>query len=233
MTNPMKRTLILMMAWAMTAVTYGQQASSANVTVNTVIPDNDPNGLVSGLTLSGLSGTVEDVTVDLDITGGYDGDLYAYLVGPDGGFSVLLNRVGVSGTSTYGYSDPGLDVTLSDTAANSIQYYQNDSPTYNLSGQLTGTWQPEGVNIDPQSAPSAFATAGQTAMLSSFDGTDGNGQWDLFIADVSPGGQGTLVSWGVTVTTVPEPSALALAGIGLVGAMLVTRRRGPNQPGNS
>jgi subtilisin-like proprotein convertase family protein len=50
-------------------------------------------------------------------------------------------------------------------------------------------------------------------MLSSFNGMDPNGQWTLFIADTSAGGEGTLVNWGMQITTVPEPSMAALIAV--------------------
>ncbi len=209
----MKQILILAVAWITATSAYGQ---ATNVSVNAIIPDNDLNGLGSSITLAGLSGAINSVTVNLNITGGYNGDLYAYLQGPNGGFAVLLNRVGVSGASQYGYQDPGFDVTLSDLGASNIQYYQANGATYNLNGQLTATWQPEGVTIDPQSPPADFASAAQTAMLSSFTGLDANGRWNLFVADVSPGGQSTLVSWGLTISTVPEPQTWALIGLGFL-----------------
>jgi hypothetical protein len=158
--------------------------------------------------------------------GGFNGDLYAYLAGPTGGFAVLLNRVGVSNNATqFGYANSGFaNVLFSDSAANSIQYYQNFSPTLNVNGQLTGTWQPEGVNLDPQSSPSSFFGAPQSALLGSFNGSNPNGVWVLFLADVAAGSQSTVVSWGLAITTtVPEPSALALTGAGLM-AFLGCRR---------
>jgi subtilisin-like proprotein convertase family protein len=221
----MKQNLILTVAGLLTTAAFGQQTFSTSETVNTVIPDNNASGLASGVTLSGLSDPIGSVTVTLDITGGFNGDLYAYLVGPSGDFAVLLNRVGVSDSSASGYSNTGFEVTLSDTAANSIQYYQNDSPGYNGSGQLTGTWQPEGVNIDPQSAAADFSGAGQTALLSSFAGTDANGQWVLYVADLSAGGQSTLTSWTLNIITVPEPSEGALLGGGLLGLIMCWRKR--------
>jgi subtilisin-like proprotein convertase family protein len=192
--------------------------------VNQVVPDADLNGLVLSTNLM-MPGLISSVTVGLDISGGYNGDLYAYLVGPNGGFAVLLNRVGVSNApSMYGYGDAGMNVTLSDSAPNgSIHFYQNVlNPG---GGQLTGLWQPDGENIFPLSPPATFLTAGQTAMLSSFDGTDPNGQWELFLADVSPGSQSTLVEWSLDITTVPEPSILALTGLGLAGVFRMIRRR--------
>lgn len=62
-------------------------------------------------------------------------------------------------------------------------------------------------------------------MLSSFNGLDPNGSWTLFIADLGTGDQGTLTSWGMTITgeAVPEPSVSII----LMGALLtqLSRRR--------
>jgi subtilisin-like proprotein convertase family protein len=203
---------------------FGQNEYVFGFTNNAVVPDANFSGLTLATNLMGMSGAIGSVTVNLDITGGYNGDLYAYLVGPNGGFSVLLNRMGVSNSaSMFGYGNPGFNVTLSDAAANgNIHYYQNVlNPG---ASQLTGTWQPDGANINPLSAPATFLTAGQTAMLSSFAGSDPNGQWVLFMADLSGGGVSTLATWGLDITTtVPEPSALALTGAGLM-AFLGCRR---------
>jgi PEP-CTERM motif len=97
-----------------------------------------------------------------------------------------------------------------------FQYYQNFGypASLNGSGQLTGTWQPDGVNIDPQSSPSLFSSGAQTALLSSFDGSNPNGTWTLFLADLSAGSQSVEASITVNITTVPEPGTLALAAIG-------------------
>lgn len=217
-----KTKLVLTCLCVTVAVARGQ--SSTNVTVNTAIP-NDYNGLVSSVTLSGLSAAVSDVTVSLDITGAngyYNSDIYAYLQAPNGGLAVLLNRVGVSSSNTNGYSDTRFDVTLSDSAVNgSIHNYQN--VTGPGIGTLTGTWQPDGENIDPASSPSAF-TGVQTAMLSNLTGADGSGQWSLFVTDTSVGGQATLVSWVINVSTVPEPKAgMLVIGGGL--ALFLGQRR--------
>ena len=59
-----------------------------------VIPDGNLTGWSDTRTLSGApSGPITNVSVTLDLSGGWNGDLYAYLV-HDSGFAVLLNRVG-------------------------------------------------------------------------------------------------------------------------------------------
>jgi subtilisin-like proprotein convertase family protein len=217
----MKQILTLMTVLAVTTAAWGQNLITTNITVNTVVPDNNPSGLAEAFTISGVSGAISNVTVSLDVTGGFNGDLYAYLAGP-GGFAVLLNRSGVSGTSTYGYSDAGFNITLSDASANNIHFYQNVlNPG---GGQLTGTWAPDGESISPLSSPSSFPTT-PTATLSSFANTDANGQWVFFIADLSPGGQSTLQNVVVNILTVPEPSTLVLASLGGLGMLAMLRRR--------
>jgi subtilisin-like proprotein convertase family protein len=201
-----------------------QNESNFTFAVNQAIPDANVNGLTlsTNLTGFGLDASIFNVNVSLDITNGFNGDYYAYLAGPDGGFAVLLNRVGLSNNaSAFGYSTAGLNLTLSDSAANDIHYYQNFSYSTNGGGQLTGTWQTDGETVDPMSAATNFLTAGQTAMLASLEGTGANGTWTLFLADVSPGAQGTLVSWGLDITTVPEPrtSALLIAGVALLAGI--------------
>jgi len=231
----MKRILTLVAAGMVWAGAARAQVQSTNISLTgatTTIPDNDPSGLALTYNLLGMGGTISNVTVTLDLNGGYNGDLYAYLAGPNGGFSVLLNRTGVgtgAGESTYGYADTGFNVTFSDTGVSDIQYYQSTSPTI-TSGVLQGTWQPEGVTIDPQSAPSAFslASSGNTP-LSSFDGTDPNGTWTLFLADLSAGNQSVLVAAPVvTIITVPEPASLSLAAAAGIAVLLFRQSRQRN-----
>ena len=187
--------------------------------VSTDIPDGNPVGLVSSIAVSGLT-NVSSIQVSLDITGGFNGDLYAYLVGPQGQLAVLLNRVGLGSGNIFSYGDAGFDITLSSGADNIHNYQDYIIPT----GQLTGTWSPDGRNINPNSAPSVFDTAATSANLDLFAGTDPNGGWTLFIADLaSGGGDSTLVSWGLTIVTVPEPQTWMLVAGGF-GALLAVRR---------
>ena len=42
-----------------------------------------------------VGSVVLELTVELNISGGYNGDLYAYLVAPNGTLVVLMNQPGV------------------------------------------------------------------------------------------------------------------------------------------
>ena len=210
------------MVWAGAALA---QPFDTNFTfdVNAGVPDGNVTGLTLATNLGGMAGNISSVTVSLDLSGGFNGDYYAYLRGPNGELAVLLNRVGVSNSaSQFGYGDGGMDVEFLDAAADSIQYYQNY--TNPAGGTLFGAWQPEGVTVDPlTNDPTAFFGAPQSATLALFDQSDPNGEWTLFLADVAGGNQGTVVSWGLNITTVPEPGTLALAGFGVV--VIAWRRR--------
>ena len=201
----------------------GQTNVSTFTSVNATIPDANPTGLASSTNLSGVIGYVSSVSVTLDITGGFNGDLYAYLVDPSGNLAVLLNRTGVGGVNAFGYGDTGFQITLDGTSASNVHGYGSSYST-NLLGQVTGSWLADGRAIDPQSTPSVFDAASTGANLSLFNNPVANGQWTLFIADLSGGGQSTLVSWGLTVVTVPEPQTWAMA-IGGLGLLLTLNRR--------
>ncbi len=96
---------------------------------------------------------------------------------------------------------------------NNIHNYQRVS--YNQNGQLTGTRAPDGLNLNPQSPSSTFESATSTAGLTSFNGTNPNGTWTLFVSDMAGGGfEGTLVGWGMEIIAVPEPASLSLLMLG-------------------
>ena len=199
-------------------------AQSFTNVVNQTIPDANPSGLTLTANVSGVGGSISDISLSLTISSAsgstaFNGDLYAYLAGPNGGFSVLLNRVGVGTGNAFGYSDRGMDVTFAIGAPN-IHFYQ-PGPINGL-GQLTGTWGADGRTVDPQSSPAAF-DAGGTAALDSFIGANPNGTWVLFLNDNSGGNTAQVEKWTLNLTTVPEPSPWALT---LVAVVLFIRFRG-------
>jgi hypothetical protein len=213
--------LALLMGWtAQAGISYGTFANSGN------IPDGSSSGSAGTATASGFLPTISDISVKLNISGGFNGDLYAYL--SYGGVLVpLLNRVGVTttgGGDAFGYGETGFNVTLSSAGAQDVHFYGNYSPTINGSGQLTGTWQPDGRAIDPQSAPSSFDSASRVS-FGSYSGLNPNGTWTLFLADLSAGGgQSQLVSWELDITAVPEPVNVALGVIAGVFLLVILAR---------
>lgn len=172
-----------------------------------------PDGNVAGWSdtrsiIAANANQITDVNVRLNISGGYNGDLYGYLV-HSSGFSVLLNRIGRTDSDPFGNSGGGMNVTLDDDTGGDIHMAGY--------GVVSGTYNPDARTDNP-----AIVTAGtgnQTAYLNSFDGLDPNGSWTLFLADLSGGDTSTVVSWGLDIEAVPEPITWALIAFGgLLGA---------------
>ena len=143
-----------------------------------VIPDGNPAGFVNSQTVNGVSdaGQVDNVTVSLNISGGYNGDLYGYLVyQPSGGgsavTSILLNRpgLGITGQGVplqyFGYADAGMNVTLNDAVpGTSIDNYGGNTL---YSGVPTGTFNSAGGTLN--SAFNGISTVNGTWTLALFD----------------------------------------------------------------
>jgi len=195
-----------------------------------LVPDNSKSGWADTRTVPSLSGAISDVSVVLNLSGGWNGDLYAYLV-HDTGFAVLLNRVGRETGNAIGYGDSGMNVVFNDVALG------GDIHWYGGTGVPAGSYQPDGRNILPQSAVGTFDAAERTAWLSSFIGGNASGNWTLYVADVAGGEQSTVSSWGLDITTasVPEPTSLiggAVAVLFLGGAIGWYRRK-ESKPGSA
>ena len=187
------------------------------------ISDNNGTGLAYHFNLSDAATVITDVSVTLNISGGYNGDLYAY-ISHGAGFAVLLNQVGRTATSGSGYSTPGFAITFNTSATADIHNYQSLGAAYNGNGQVTGSWAADGRKVAPELS---YDTTERTAGLGSFTGVDPNGDWVIYFRDASAGGLATLTDWTVGVTAVPEPINVALGVFGAVfaGVAVVRRRR--------
>jgi subtilisin-like proprotein convertase family protein len=184
-----------------------------------VIPDNNPSGVAYGVDFGTAGLQITDVAVSFTISGGWNGDLYAYLSHDSSGTLVLLNRVGsglgASGSTlyNYGYSGSGFNnITLSDSGSGSIHSY--GGTTLNSVPTANGNYNADG--------------AGGATFYSSFHGQDpSSGNWTLFFADLSGGSVSTLNGWSLNITTVPEPLNIALGifgGIFLIVIVAKNRR---------
>ncbi|NDA26937.1 MAG: PEP-CTERM sorting domain-containing protein [Verrucomicrobia bacterium] len=214
---------------AVSLVEFGE----SNLTA--AIPDNNLGGMARSVEISGYELKAPYVvTVSMKIVGtgvgAFNGDYYAYLkhVSTDGTMiqlAVLLNRLGRSTDLPTGYSDNGLNIVLADSADEDIHNYRfalsggNNNP---ITGQLTGTWQADGRNVDPLAV---FDTSFRTTTLNSLGLVSPNGTWTLFVADAQAGGIGQLTDWKVTMQGVPEPSSASLLVAGMGGLWAWYRRR--------
>jgi subtilisin-like proprotein convertase family protein len=229
----MKRQILIVWTLALAMRAHATLYSFDVNGVNAAIPDGNPVGMSSStnyslgtLPMDGTSSTIVNVDVRLNITGGYNGDLYGYLLLSDEHnevmTAVLLNRVGRSGAADFGYGNTGFNVTLSGSGANNIHNYQGFSPSYNGGGQLTGTWKADGITNNPAGS---FATTSGAQDLSVLNGLSANGTWTLFLADMVGGDTSTLASWGVDISVVPEPITWALMIFGAAVTAVAMRRR--------
>jgi len=219
----------LTVAWGLATMAQGGLYTFSS-TGSQAIPDADPVGIANAISFTGTGLHVTDVSFTFNISGGWNGDLYAYLThGSDN--LVLLNRVGIGNGSgalyDFGYAGSGFNnITLRDGEYGNIHNY--GGTVLNVSPTAGGTYKPDGQALDPASDPSLFsATGGSLTFGSQFGGANPEGTWTLFFADLSSGGNATLDSWSLAITAVPEPVNVALGifgGVFLVSLVASSRR---------
>ncbi len=203
---------------------------SAADNVVSAIPDGSSAGLARSLNITAPAEQYVvslDVSLNLSATSGgtaYLGDLYIYLTNGSS-ISVLTNRAGARAGTAFGYDDnQSMNVTFSSGAVADFHSYRlttTGSNTTALSSPLTGVWGADGRVTDPASV---LDTDPRTAQLNIFNGATANGTWSLFAADVSTGATHQINSWGLSLTTVPEPGTTAIL-LAAFGGTLLRRRR--------
>ncbi|MGD1086477.1 MAG: MBG domain-containing protein [Verrucomicrobiota bacterium] len=183
-----------------------QTTETYTFTTNRLLPDGNPSGLSDVRLLNSAIGDITSVTVNLKITGEFNGDLYGYLRHASGtttNFTVLLNRPGKTASNPYGYADSGLNVTFQDGAPNGdIHLYQtNTIPP--AGSPLTGAWQPDDRDVDPAAV---LDSSPRTTALANFHGLNAAGDWTLFLADLQSGGTNQLTQWSLTIVGAAYPT---------------------------
>jgi subtilisin-like proprotein convertase family protein len=149
----------------------GAVIESTNVGVS--IPDDGPQ-VFSNLTVT-TTGAIAFMTVDLEISHTYAGDLDISLIGPDGTSVELVNRIGFPAVD-FGCSGENLELTFSDAANNSSDNLEN---TCNDNPAASGEYQPLGP-------------------LATFNGLDRSGNWRLAVRDNAGQDIGTIDGWSLT-----------------------------------
>jgi len=208
------KTFLRSLAMAIAVATLNAAAATytSSFSGSQIIPDNNAGGVAFPFTISAPSPSyITSVTVNLNISGGWNGDLYAYL-SHGSGFSVLLNRVGRTTLDPDGFGASGFNITLADVNATDIHNFNGAT--------VNGDFAPDGRGINPFNA---LDTSPRNAMLGNFTGYDPNGSWTLFFADVGPTAVSVIHGWTVSVEAVPEPAAFTISALGVVAVFL--RRR--------
>jgi hypothetical protein len=192
--------LVGSLQWSAQAAVYSLgNVSGSGSALSLTIPDSTfPAGITSTINVSGEYDRLDSVVITLNISGGWNGDLYGYL-SHNGQSVTLLNRVG-SGAgdaiqSEYGYSTAGFN---------------------NITLSSLGTYD----NIHDVSSPNpggTYAPDSGSGSLVNFNGGPANGNWTLFLADASGGNVSTLQGWSLEMTSsVPEPVNMALGAFGVL-----------------
>lgn len=164
--------------------------SSASIAINTF---GSASPFPAVLSIAGFKkGTVTDVDLVLNgFTHGRTRDIDIMLVGPDGGNALVMS----DGGGETGVA--GLTIRLDDEAG--IDLFNGTFSTL-TSGAYRPTNNDDGAGQDVFDATYAPIPSGNVA-LSTFDGSDPNGAWRLFIRDDLAGTEGLLTfGWELTVT---------------------------------
>ena len=183
----------------------------------------------SQITVSGMVGTLTDVSIVLD--GWTDngasanpGNLFFMVVAPNGQGYEFLGDVGSNHAIT------NVNLTLTDSASTSL-----------TTGQITtGSFKPTLLGTScpafPSPAPAASCAPpqGTTTFFSKFFGSNPDGAWSLYIMDDTAGDTASTISggWSLEIDStggfvppppgVPEPSSLVL--LGLATSLLAFRK---------
>jgi hypothetical protein len=191
------------------------------------------NPYPSEILVSGLTDPIVHVSVTLhDFWHAWVRDVDILLIGPN---DVPLARSWTMLTSDAGGQNPGIPsnapitITFDDFADSSLTFDTIPS---------SGVYKPTnlGGGEEPDQFPGTGLQVSRPVSLSTFNGTNGNGIWRLYVVDDggtnvgNPPSIGQIINgWSITISTnVPEPGALPLVLCGLLtgGTLIARRRRG-------
>jgi len=217
-------TMLLGFATGGWAGTFSFSNTSAIPVSDTGTPPITADLYPSSISVSGLDfQSITHLSITLDgLSHTFPSDLDIILAGPSGQLCMLMSEVG--GNTRLPVTD--LTLTFDDLAANSLPI---DSML--TSGTFKPTRQFPTLTFEfPSPAPVGSSSA--PAALSTFNGTDPNGTWNLFVVDETSPDSGTISrGWSMEITTVPEPGSFEFAALaaGCVVAIRMWRRHERNR----
>jgi hypothetical protein len=170
---------------------------------------------------------IDGVSLVLNISGGYNGDLYGYLSYNDGVSEkslIILNRIGggyldASG-SGFGTASPSI------TGSTDAERYQSLlSQGVNLTDSGSGNIRDATTTAGNPLAVGNYLADSTATFASTFGGMSASGTWSLLLFDRFSGGQSTLVGWGLEVVPEPTTWAAIIFGTMFAGSIVYGRLR--------
>lgn len=184
----------------------------------------------STISVSSVAGTILDINITVNsVTHNFPDDIGLLLVGPTGVKVVLMTDAG--GGSLVGPPDPtslvNVTFTFDDAAATGVP---DEGPILaGMSYKPTAGLVSGISNVHPANFSAPAPAGPYSNLLSSFNGTNPNGTWSLYVDDDTAVDGGTIGGgWSLTITSaIPEPSTWTLFGGGLLGTIALgyLRRR--------
>jgi subtilisin-like proprotein convertase family protein len=191
--------------WWLLILLFINDVASAQTTVSTfsnntvnAVPSSGPAAIYpSDITVAGVEGVTYHVSVTLNISHTFPGDLDILLVGP-GGAVVLVADVGSGGDWA------NTDIVLDDCASRSMR---------NVSSIGAGRYRPQNETISdtPFTAPAPAGPYGNG--LFDFNWVSPNGTWSLYVVDDLAGFSGTINSWNLKIFSQPASASFPAGGI--------------------
>lgn len=165
----------------------------ASITINDATTIGQANTYPSNISVSGMTGTVTNVTLTLNaIAHTFPDDFDLLLVGPTGANLIVMSDV-------HGSDDVfNVTMTIDDAAAASMP---------DATVMMSGSFKPTNIGAgDTWNAP-APAPSANTTFAAAFNGTDPNGTWSLYVADDLGVDMGTIGNgWSLSITTSGSPA---------------------------
>jgi subtilisin-like proprotein convertase family protein len=189
--------------WSMTITTSGSPATAFSNSAAIVGGDTGKGRAApyaSTIAVSGLTGAITDVNVTLtNLNHSFPDDVDILLVSPSGKRIILMSDTGGSNVLT------GVNITFDDAAAaglpdSTVIASGSFKPTNIGTADPFPDVLPSGQIAGAEAYPSG-TTAGPCTLATTFNGTDPNGTWSLYVVDDAGGQPGNITGgWSLDIT---------------------------------
>ena len=163
-------------------------------TINLSIPDENANGAVHPLNVSGIpvGSVVDSIIIGFNVGHTWLEDVVINLEAPNGKiFNLVANR---GGSSTYGFQNVHVTSDNSHPAFPSGYYGSPLFGTYRADAKTQSTLDNDPANNSIITTPSVNTTAFNDLFSTP------NGDWKIHVYDVAGGDVGTLLDWSIKIS---------------------------------